>query len=401
MIRMPSHRRRLLSEFFARIPGRILCLLASACATSLVLSLLVPQPAAALEPALSETTTGAVAQILTELKAKSSARDPRYFKDSIWRDGTPDCFRCTMGPAVLSAVYSLQSGLDGTPKRDALASIDRAIREHQAPNGSFGPAAKGENGPAIQTVMFGNLLASSYLHLGLGLDGAHRKSWSASLTAAADYLIRSGHTRHYVNGNINLAITAYLDLTARITGQARFRDAAKASYAFTIAPPQDRWSGFGLRYTKVPTKADGSDGRAYLSESGGKKPGYDAAYGLLQTNIASMWYQASGDERARRLTNLLFNQLWPRVRTSDWSIDVSGGTRRPQAGVRFRFSVSAIQVLPMRGGRADLKPYVRPATLAALRAYQNATTYANPGESYNFGIELATSVRVINSTLFW
>lgn len=362
--------------------------------------LLSAPPARAVDLTLSQEATDATGRILDSLKTQSSGSDPRYFSDAVWHDGSPDCFRCTLGPAVLSAVYASNFGLvDSQPKTDAITSLDRAIKDHQRSDGSFGPAAAGEGGPGIQTVEFANLLASTYLYLGLGLDLAHRRSWADSLTRSADYLVKSGNSRYYTNGNINLAITVNLDLTYRITKLARFKTAADASYSFTVAPPQAQWKGFGLTVTRPPTNADGSDGSGYLAEKGANGTGYDPAYGLFQTDIASMWYVVTGDARAKYLSNLLVNQLQPRVRTSDWTIDVSGGTRRSAPGLRYRFAVSAVAVLALKGGREDLKPWVRPMTLAALKDYQSTTSYSNPGDSYNYGIQLAPTVRAITTSL--
>ena len=388
------HRRRVPLGLAA---GR--AILATVVALSLT-SIILP-PAQAQAPLLSTLALTRVSDLLTALKTRTDDSDPRYYKDKVWHDGTATCFRCTLGPAVLSAI-------DGSSQHDAAAiqtaveSFDLALKKHQHPDGAIVPAAPGEGGPDIQTVMFANELAETYLILGDDLDPAHRRQWSKALTRSADFLIKNGNLGYYTNGNVNLSNTMLMDLTYRITKLTRFKSAAKRSLAFTTNPPQkDKWAGFGLRYSTVPTKADGSDGAAYLTESGAEGPGYDPAYTIFQSNLAAAWYLLTANPDALRLTNLLYNQLVPRVRTSDWTIDVSGGTRRTAPGVRYPFYSAALPVLALRGGRSDLVDLVQSQNESALTEYRGATNYAHAGFSFNYGLELGMAVRVITTTPGW
>ena len=272
----------------------------------------VAPPASAADPALSDTMKIEVADIMSRLKTKQSSSDPRYLQTNVWHDGTPECFRCTLGPAVLSAQLGLAKGqFEKADIQVAVASFDAAIKTHQRPDGAYFPAAPNEGGLDIQTVLFANELAETYLLLGLRLDVAHRTAWSASLAKSADWLIRNGNLTWYTNGNINLANSINMDLTYRITKLARFKDAAAESIAFTLNPPQASWPGYGLTYSKTPLESTGSDGAGYLAESGGQAPGYDAAYTLVQSDLAAFWFYLTGDATAERLTNLFYNQLLP------------------------------------------------------------------------------------------
>ena len=162
---------------------------------------------------------------------------------------------------MLSAAYAASAG-DPATRKIAVESLDQAISTHQRADGAYGPAAPGEDGLAIQTVLFANFLAASYLMLEPELAAKQKARWTRSLTRSADYLIKDGLVGFYVNGNINLSVSMNLDLTYHISGQHRFHAAADQALAFTLSPPQDTWPGFGLTYTKRPERADGSDGAA-------------------------------------------------------------------------------------------------------------------------------------------
>lgn len=382
--------------------GRPLRLLANLLSLLLITVVLVASPSAALAapaPAsLSTTTRDSISTLLQSLQTRSSDSDVRYLKNNVWVDGTPTCFRCTLGPSVLAAAR----GRDSVSSNDKLVKLsittmDLAIRNHQRSDGAFGPAGQGESGYDIQTVMFANELAWTYLTLGPRLDFVHRTAWKKSLTRSADWLVRNGNLTYYVNGNINLALAMNMDLTYRITGVTRFRTAAKTALSFTLNPPQGRWSGFGLQYSKTPTKSDGSDGAGYLAEKGSDKPGFDPVYTLFQADMAAMWYVMTGSSTAKRLTNLFYNQLAPRVRTSDWTIDVSGGSRRGAPGERWAFQTPALAVLAQKGGRIDLKKHVQPQVTALLQDFQLASRYPNPGLSYSFASQLAPIYLVVTS----
>ncbi|MCW2541847.1 MAG: hypothetical protein JWN95_3572 [Frankiales bacterium] len=351
-------------------------------------------------PALSTSARSFAHSNLASLMARSSKSDPRYYSAGVWHTGSSTCFRCALGPAVESAVQGVTAG-DRAATKVAITSFDIAIRGHRLASGAFGPWPKGEGGPDIQTSLFASELAETYLILGSKLDASHKRSWSAALAGAADFLIRNGNLRWYTNGNIVLANALVMDLTYRITKAPRFRSAAATALKFAMTPPQSRWKGFGLHYTKVPKKADGSDGSAYFTESGGGKPGFDAAYTLAQINVVSFWYLLTNNPTARRLANLLTNQMLPRVRTSDWTVDISGGTRHVKRGVRWGFYVSSISVLAARAGRKDLAKYVAGQTKVLFKNYQGATTYANEMYSYTFGSELAPILYVQSRTKGW
>ena len=366
--------------------------------TATVIGLLGAAPSAQADTvaAASAAMDTAIPAYLTSLETKTSDKDPRYLEDNVWHDGTPDCFRCAFGPAVLSAQYAVSgASFDEAAMKVAVDTIDLGIADHQRPDGAFIPAATNEGGPDIQTLLFANVVAEVYLILGPHLDADHQKRWASSLKRSATWLIRNGNLTWYTNGNLNLALTMNMDLTYKITGSWRFKQAAKKSLAFTLHPPQRRWPGFGLQYSKAPSKADGSDGAAYLAESGGEDPGYDPAYSLFQSNLAAFWYLLTGDKAAERLTNLLYNQMLPRVRKSDWTIDVSGGTRRAAPGVRYRFGTSALVILALKGGRTELRDDVQSQTKIVLDDYRGALDYSHAAYSYNYGAELTPIYRML------
>jgi hypothetical protein len=366
-----------------------------------------PRPTASTKPSLSPEAariaqvTSAIETNLSALMKRTDASDPRYYSKGVWYDGSSNCFRCTVGPGVEAAAYGVATGSESYLST-AILTFDTAIAGHQRENGSFGPGGTGEGKGDIQTSLFGSELAEVYLMLGKRLDSHRRSVWAKSLARAADFLIANGNLRWYTNGNIVLANALMMDLTYRITRLARFKTAAATAIHFAISPPQNRWYGFGLQYTKNPKKADGSDGAGYFAESDGSTPGYDPAYTMMQVNVTSFWYLLTRNATAKRLTNLLTNELMKRTSTSDWTIDISGGTRHHvPAGQRYGFYVSSISVLALRGGRKDLVKYVQPQTKVLLNAYLGATGFTGDGWSYSFGSELAPILFVQLTTRGW
>ncbi len=205
-------------------------------------------------------------------------------------------------------------------------------------------------------MFFGLEFGTTYHLLESDLDPATRASWQASLAAAANYLIDSGDTTWYANGNINLGYTEFLYLVWQATGNTTYEQAYSASWNFTMGPPQNRFPGSGLVITQQPTQADGSDGMAYLTESGAGGNGFDADYTQTQLDTACRLYLLSGDPRALRLANMLLNTLMPRVNTSTWMLDTSGGTRHTEQGREDGFMTSAFAVLGLDGGRSCSDP---------------------------------------------
>lgn len=99
--------------------------------------------------------------------------------------------------------------------------------------------------------------------------------------------------------------------------------------------------------------------------------------------------------------SILYNQMVPWVRKSDWTIDVSGRTRRTGPGFRFRFGTSALPVLALVGGRTDLQTHVDPQVKIALLEDKGATDYRHPAYSCSYGTELTPTYLVLTSTKGW
>ena len=142
-------------------------------------------------------------------------------------------------------------------------------------------------------MFFGLEFGTTYHLLASDLDPATRTSWQASLTAAANYLINSGDTTWYANGNINLGYTEFLYLVWQATGNTTYEQAYNASWNFTMNPPKNRFPGSGLVITQQPTQADGSDGMAYLTEAGVGGNGFDPDYTQTQLDTACRLYLLS------------------------------------------------------------------------------------------------------------
>jgi hypothetical protein len=307
----------------------------------------------------------------------------------VWVSGQDDCFRCNVGPGVAAAVLAGTAG-DKRALDLAIQTFDHAIAAHRQPDGSFGPPAPGEGGPDIQTMMFANELGTALVVLKSQLDPARIQTWSTALTGAADYLIRNKDLSFYTNGNIALGNVLTMALAYRVSGEAGYRTAYEQALSFTLEPDQKRWAGFGLAYSKRPTRADGADGAAYLGESGGGVPGFDPEYTVLQADVATRLFWVTKDQRALRLMNLFMNQLLPRIDTRAWILDASNGSRHAEANRKVGFTSPVLAVLAWKGGRTDLTPLVSSQLAMIDHSFRGALTYSNPGMYFNLGSQPAS-----------
>jgi hypothetical protein len=260
------------------------------------------------------------------LIGRSGTTDPYYFSSPDWYIASDDCYRCTTGPALTAAVTAAITG-DPVQLATVEAYFDNVVATHQAANGSFGPYPAAEGGPDIATTTIANALGEAWFVLGDRLDATRKAAWANGVTRAADFLVANRNLAWYTNGNIVLANTLTMALAYKVSGNAKYQALTQQALDFALNPPQARWPGYGLVYTTVPTQDDGSDGAGYLTESGAGGVGFDADYTQAQVDVTSWWYLVTGDATAKRLTNLLVNSLLPRVNTTTWALNTSGGSR--------------------------------------------------------------------------
>src|SRR5438445_1527607 len=323
---------------------------------------------------------------IRSLSVQSSTSDPRYFSGGAWLSGLDDCFRCNVGPGVAAAAVAATTG-DKLALDLATQTFDQGIAAHRQADGSFGPPAVGEAGPDIQTMMFANELGTALIALTPQLDPGRIQAWTSAVAGGADFLIRNKNLSFYTNGNIVLGNALTMALAYRLTGNPTYQAAYEQALAFAITPDQVRWPGRGLVYTAIPTRSDGSDGAAYLTEAGASGAGYDPEYTMLQADVVTRLFWATGDPRALRLRNLFMNQLRPRIDTTAWTLDTSGGTRHPDLGRTVSFNSPVLAVLAWQGGREDLAPLVSSQIAMIDHNFRYALTNPSTGMYFNLGSE--------------
>ena len=194
----------------------------------------------------------------------------------------------------------------------------------------------------------------------------------------------------YINGNVNLAETETEYLAWRLTGESAYHDAYERSWTFTISPPQTRWPGYGLQTIKAPTKADGSDGAAYLAEAGAGGLGYDPEYTGVQLDAASRLYALTRDERFLKLSNMLLNQIRPRIDATG-SLDTSGGTRHTEANRAVPFLSPGPSVVSFLGGRNDLNQLLSEQALRISKEYAQFLSQWHPNFYRGVGLWLSVA----------
>lgn len=344
-----------------------------------LLGAVAPASAAQADPSTSAYQTAATkitslaAQVIDSYQQRSSPTDPRYYSNGEWISDDMGCWPCNLGPAVADAVLARH---DAARVPIVVASFNQALHDHQAPDGSF---VGGPDSPGIQTAEFVPEIGIALTALSSQLSAGTRAAWTNAITRGADYLISSGDTTWYANGNINLQYAEVLYLAWRVSGLQRYADAYQAEWTFVTSPPTPRWSGYGLVLAKVPTQANGSDGAGYLTEQGSGAPGFDPEYTQLQLDTASALYVLSHDARALRLMNLLLNQELPRV-DSTFTLDATGGSRH---SLYTAFMTSGVALL-VRYGRSDLVSRLPAQTSRITSEYQTYMVYTH--RNYYFGL---------------
>jgi hypothetical protein len=324
---------------------------------------------AAIDPAYSRSVDTVAAldrQVLANFMGLAP-NDPRWYRNGVWYEPGSDCFWCLDAAATAAAVLSRETA-PADPQLLSVAeqTLNREIDAYQQPDGSWS-----ETG--IVTGFVSVELGTSYLELQDLLDPATKAKWAAAIRHAADFIVSSKNLIWYTNGNVNLRNAATMWLAWKITGDPQYQADYENEWSFTVSPPQARWPGFGLQLTRVPTKADGSDGAGYLAESGGGAPGFDPEYTMTQLDGATGMWVLSRDPRWLRLMNLLFNQLRPRL-DSSFTLDATGGTR---FSGKIPFYSAGLAVLYNSGGRPDLAALV-PGDLARVEAeFTNTGNYTS------------------------
>jgi hypothetical protein len=314
---------------------------------------------------------------------KSGPRDARYWRNgSFVSVGGQSCWFCYDTAATAAAVLSREGRGDVRMRNVAVQTFDHAIRTYQLPDGQFTDG--------VTTGFFTVELGISYLELKPYLDSKTRAMWTTSIRRAADALISAGDLTYYINGNVNLRQTEVMWLAWAATGEQRFRTAYEQEWQFTIAPPSARWGAYGLRYTRAATPGSGgSDGAAYLVESGGSAPGYDPSYTMAQLDTATELYVLTRNPRYLWLMNLLFNQDRPRISGAD-ILDATLGSRKNDM---IPFMSAGPGILLSSGGRADLLGFWLGQLGALHLQYRTAVQYG--GINFYKGTSAWLSVPVL------
>lgn len=372
------------------------------CRSLLALCLSLPLLAAPPDPAVVSSAADCLYDTLGALYRRSSATDTQYYDAGLWRYKDCACISALGGPA--SAAAALARYYAGQPQpTDPLARLTRAeridwlrylavesnerlLRDYLRPDGALCGTAEHEQSPEICSKFFGCELGSALLDLGADAPATVREHWRGVLTGFVEFLLRNGnltdgtpgHRNWYTNGNIELGEAELLWLTFKATGEPRYRDLFELQLAFTLDPPQARWPGFGLRYSRTPQRPDGADGAGYLAELGsGPAPGYDGSYTGVQLDIACRLYLHSRDPRVLRLVHLLLNQLLdhrdPTAKPESWILDLTGGSRR---NYKAPLLSPGLAVAAWLGGRDDLAPLVA-SQWAVVEGQYRAMAFGN------------------------
>ncbi len=377
----------------------------------------LPVKASPVDASLVNNTAKLIYDVLVLKTEKTSEKDTEYYENGVWHFTNYEKQPLSQaGPATAAAALwnfqrrQLKAGTlapelkeQATPEKQewlhkiAVETLDRALQDHFDAAGFYGDKEKPDS------YFFGVDLASATLDLGDSLDKETRARWTDSLVKIVDFLTKSGNIPDpsktglkatdgwYTNGNIELGEAELLYQVWKITGEQKYKDLFEVQWKHTLAPDPTRWAGFGLKFSKEPTKEDGSDGAGFLAENGGNGPGFDGSYTQVSLDVASRLYAQSRDPRVLRVINLLLNQLMPYITNeNDWSIDMTGGSRKNYKG---RMLSAGLPIAAWFTPRPDLAAKVPSQLAATSREYRGEATqnWNHP----NFYRGLSASVAVL------
>ena len=368
------------------------------------------------DPALVQNIVQAIDESLVLLSEKGSDTDTQYYEDGIWHfpNTSSGMWLYGAGPAGMAAAlwdwrqHHLDS-LDAATKarqdwlhKIAVETFDRALKDHQKPDGDFADLTG-------HRVFFTIDFVNTYLLLKDTLDADTRQRWLAAMAIQVQFLMQHGELPNpalgnnwkgtdgwYVNGNVELCQAEWLYLVWKATGEQKYKDLYERQWKKTVRP-SPRWKGYGVFYFKQPTRSDGADGSAFLAEAN-VVPGFDPEYGTLQLSAAARLYMKSRDPRALRLTNLLLNSLLPSLNKDTMVLDATYGSRHSTYPL---FQVCAPEVLAWLGGRSDLLPMLSDQFNKGVKAplLQNArTNQGAPGIYRAYGFDFAAMLETISVT---
>jgi hypothetical protein len=366
----------------------------------------------ATDPSLVQAIMQTADEVLKQLSEKSSDKDVQYYEDGIWHSNFLDKggWLYQAGPAGLAAaLWKYRQGhldqLDPATRehqawlRDVcLRTFDRALREHQLPNGDLSDCEGHRDFFTID-------MLCAYLTFKDTMDAEMRQRWLAATKLQVDFMIARGDLPNsrlpgwkatdgwYVNGNVELCEAAWIYLVWQATGEARYEDLYEVQLKHTLRPSQERWKGYGLYYMKEGIAADGSDSSGFICEAE-QTPGFDYEYGMLQVSTAARLYTRTQDPRLLRLSNVLLNALLPRVDQQTMILDATYGSRH---SVITNFSSCAPAIVVWLGGRADLAPMLEGQFKKGIKPIlaEYAINGGAPGIYRSYGFDLAALIEAI------
>lgn len=295
----------------------------------------------------------------------------------MWRTST-GCWRCDAGPGVALAAVA---AVTRDPAKQAAAEriIDSTIAAHPS-------------GTDINVMFFASEVGVAAIMLKETIAQDRLARWTSAVARSADFLVSNKNLSWYTNGNIVVGNALVMALAYRLTGEQRYRELYDEALNFAVTPPQQRWSGFGFRVVKPATVTRGANGKGYFTETGPGGPGYDPEYTMLQLDQLTRIYLINGDERILQYMNMVLGMLMDRVDVRAWTLDTSGGTRKPMAGRKIVFDTAALTTLANLGGRDDLKPYLADQHKALQTMFRSAFPDFGDRHKYAIGMNVASLI---------
>lgn len=341
---------------------------------------LVIAPAAVADP------TSLIRDALTVWSVKDTPTDAQYMAGGQWfQDSVAYPSKTQGGPATGAALMWRKTG-DWKWYTMATQTIGWMLNNGQRADGAF--AAPGDTGAAIPTQFFAQELGTTYVLLEAEPHFLPEQAawWRSKMAKAADFLLNGGDAVWYANGNVNVGYISTFYFAWRMTGLQRFKDAYEREIGFTSNPTTantqtNSFRGYGWQWgspTSMPTDwPTCATGAGFFTENiATTQPGFDTEYTNVQADEMLRLFILTGDPRIKCMANELLNQIKPRINTTTWQLDTSGGSRHTEAVRTVPFLSSSLAVMSANG-RDDLAGLGAAQWPTVDSEYRKTFTYSN------------------------
>jgi len=339
------------------------------------------QPVPGPPPGLVSTDGDAAAKLLRGMSFRAGEWMPSQYFGPEWEK--------YQAPAVAAAALGTSPGGTAAQRNEAIETVNAAIVDHQQSDGDFDAGTAFAGGSSVSGGFWVESEGLIAITLRQDLDSATLRRWERSLARYVQFLVRSGSSDWYSNGNVVLRQAVIMLETYRLARWVRDPEAStylqdyRFEKRFLVHPSATSGGGWrtygeyenghgGLWFDESPF----SNPRAPIQCANHVSPcrGFDPNYTAVQLNDAILALKVGGDNGFwRHIVSDEYAVLRPRI--SDGTLNASNGSRDDIPTEPFYAPVYSVL-----GAGSPARAW-REQTSAVVRAVEAGIRSGNPSEN--------------------